>query len=147
MSIPAKEIKSEILINAAPSKVWSVLMDFEGYPQWNPFIKHIKGEAKEGEKIKVRIEPPGAMGMNFTPRILNVDENRELRWLGHFIFPGLFDGQHIFELIDNKDNTTTFIQREKFRGILVPLFKKIIEVNTLQGFVLMNNALKIKAGQ
>ena len=39
----AKEIKTEILINAAPEKVWSILTNFEKYPDWNPFIKSING--------------------------------------------------------------------------------------------------------
>jgi len=28
----AKEIKTEILINATPEKVWAILTDFENYP-------------------------------------------------------------------------------------------------------------------
>ena len=37
----AKEIKTEILINATPEKVWSILTSFDNYPNWNPFIKSI----------------------------------------------------------------------------------------------------------
>lgn len=62
--------------------------------------------------------------------------------MGHLIIPGLFDGEHIFELIDNGDGTTTFVQRELFGGILIPFFKKMLDVNTKQGFELMNKALK-----
>jgi hypothetical protein len=45
-------------------------------------------------------------------------------------------------LIDNLDGTTTFIQSEKFGGILLPLFKKMLDVNTKEGFESMNKALK-----
>jgi hypothetical protein len=38
----AKEIKTEILINATPEKVLSILTIFDNYPNWNPFIKSIK---------------------------------------------------------------------------------------------------------
>ena len=54
----AKEIKTEILINATPEKIWSILTNFENYSNWNPFIKSIKGEVKVGNKIYARIEPP-----------------------------------------------------------------------------------------
>jgi len=138
----AKEIKTEILIHATSDKVWNILIDFKNYPNWNPFIKSIKGTAKVGNKILARMEPPGAKGMTFKPRVLVVDINKEFKWIGHLIIPGLFDGEHTFELIDNGNGTTTFRQNEKFRGILIPFFKKMIEKNTVQGFNTMNMKLK-----
>lgn len=115
----AKEVRTEILINATPDKVWKVLTEFEKYPHWNPFIKSITGQVKVGNKITVRIEPPGAKGMTFKPKVRVFDENKKLSWMGHLLFPGLFDGEHIFELIDNGNGATTFIQREQFKGLLV----------------------------
>ncbi|HEY5462890.1 MAG TPA: SRPBCC domain-containing protein [Hanamia sp.] len=138
----AKEIKSEILINAMPEKVWSILTDFDQYPNWNPFIKSITGNVLVGNKITARLEPPGAKGMTFKPKVLVFETNKELRWIGHLLFPGLFDGEHKFELIYNGNGTTTFRQIEKFRGILVPLFKKMLDENTFNGFNLMNKKLK-----
>jgi len=138
----AKEIKTEILIHATPEKVWSILTNFDNYPNWNPFLKSISGEVKVGNKITARIEPPEANGMTFKPIILTFETNKELSWLGHLIIPGLFDGNHKFELIDNKNGTTTFIQSEKFKGILVPLLKNQLDNNTKRGFEEMNKKLK-----
>ena len=138
----AKEIRTSIVINASAEQVWKVLTDFEKYPEWNPFLKSITGNVKVGNKIRTRIEPPEAKGMTFQPKVLAFSAGKEFRWIGHLLFPGLFDGEHSFELIVNPDGTTTFIQREKFRGILVPMFKKMLDVNTLNGFNQMNSALK-----
>lgn len=143
----AKEIKTEILINASPEKVWAILVDFDNYPNWNPFITSIKGQVKVGSKISARIELPGAKGMTFKPKVLAFETNKEFRWLGHLLFPGLFDGEHKFELIDNGNGTTTFIQSEKFKGILVPFFKKQLDNNTTNGFNEMNQKLKVLAEQ
>ena len=140
-----KEIKTEILINAQPEKIWNILMDFEKYPDWNPFIKSIKGKPLEGAKLSVRLEPPDAMGMTLKPKVLAAKDKKEFRWLGHLFIPGLFDGEHIFELNDNSDGTTTFVQREIFRGILVQLFKKMLDDNTLRGFEMMNQQLKVES--
>lgn len=120
-------------------------MDFERYPDWNPFIKSIKGKPLEGTKLSVRLEQPDAMGMTMNPEVLAAKDNAEFRWLGHFLIPGLFDGEHIFELTNNNDGTTTFVQREIFRGILVPLFRKMLDNNTLRGFELMNQQLKVES--
>jgi hypothetical protein len=140
-----KEIKTEIQINSNPAKIWKLLMEFEKYPEWNPFIKSIKGQALEGTKIIVKMEPPEAKGMTFKPKILRINPEKEFRWLGHLLIKGLFDGEHIFELIDKQDGSTTFIQREIFKGILIPLFKKMLDNNTRKGFELMNQQLKVES--
>ena len=44
-----KRIETEILIEADPEKVWSILTDFENHPKWNPFIKAITGEKEIGK--------------------------------------------------------------------------------------------------
>lgn len=143
----AKEIKTDILIHATPEKVWAILTNFDDYPNWNPFITSIQGDVKIGNKIIARIEPPKAKGMTFKPKVLVFDTNKEFRWIGHLLMPGLFDGEHTFQIIDNGNGTSTFIQSEKFRGILVPLFKKMLDNNTMNGFHEMNKKIKEKAEQ
>ncbi len=137
-----KEIRTQIQIKATPDKIWQVLTDIDKFPQWNPFIKSIKGTLAAGQKITVRMEPLGASGMTFNPKVLKLDTGKEFRWLGHLIIPDIFDGEHIFEIIDNKDGTCLFIQRELFKGILVPFLKKMLDNNTKRGFELMNEKLK-----
>jgi hypothetical protein len=137
-----KELRTEIIINASKTKVWEVFTNFEQYPEWNPFIKSIKGKITEGEKIQVQLTPPEAKGIIMKPIVLKFQKNKELRWLGHLLIPGLFDGEHTFELIDNGNGTTKFVQKEKFSGILVPFLKKLLDYNTKMGFELMNEKLK-----
>jgi len=135
----AKEIRTEINIRTTPEKIWTILTDFEKYPQWNPFITSIKGQVEQGNKIQVRIEPPNGKGMTFNPTVITKDKNKELRWLGKLLFSGLFDGEHKFELIDNGNGTVTFRQSEKFTGIFVWMFNP---EKTRQGFTEMNKKLK-----
>lgn len=137
-----KEIKTEILIHANPERIWEILTAFEQYPDWNPFIRSIQGEAKEGHRLVVRIKPPEASGMTFKPEVLAFEPHKEFRWIGHLLFPGLFDGEHKFELIDHGNGTATLIQSEKFTGVLVSLFAKQLENNTKRGFMEMNAKLK-----
>ena len=137
-----KEINTETVIKAKTEEVWAVLTDFDNYQKWNPFIKLIKGQMVVGNRITVRLEPPGSSGMNIRPKVLAFVVNKEFRWIGHLLLPGLFDGDHRFELVDNKNGTTTFRQSEKFKGILIPLFKKMLDINTTNGFRQMNEKLK-----
>jgi hypothetical protein len=143
----ATTIETRIRIAASPEKVWNILTDFASYPDWNPFVRSLEGEVKTGSRIRVKLVPPGQKGMVFRPRVLAFDDNRRFEWLGHLAFPGIFDGAHSFGLISHEDGTTTLVQAERFRGILVPFMKKMLNGSTLAGFRQMNEALKERAEQ
>ena len=135
----ALELRTQIMIKAKPEKVWEVLMDFEKYAEWNPFILSIMGKAAVGEKLNVHIQ-----GMKFRPKVKKLALGQNFVWLGHLLFPGIFDGRHSFELEEQADGSTHFIHSESFKGILVPLFKKQLMNQTQAGFEAMNEALKAR---
>ncbi len=83
--------------------------------------------------------------MTFRPKVQVAEHLRELRWLGHLLLPGLFDGEHYFQLAALANGHTRFVQGEKFSGILVSLFAVRLGVSTKAGFVAMNAALKDRA--
>jgi hypothetical protein len=139
-----KTVQSETEIKAPPSRVWAILSDFSSYPQWNPFIKRIQGDAEPGKRLEVRIQAPGAKGMTFRPTVLAATPDKELRWLGHLLIPRLFDGEHQLLISQLGDQRIRFTQREVFRGLLVPFTGGIL-AKTEQGFVAMNEALKKRA--
>lgn len=139
-----KVLETEIQISAPPERVWAVLTDLEKYQEWNPFIREARGQVKVGDKLTVRIFPPDSKAMEFKPVVKSVVENREFSWLGRFLIPGLFDGEHIFQLKQNESGTL-LIQKEHFSGMLVPLLWKSLDKNTRAGFEQMNRALKDRA--
>jgi hypothetical protein len=126
---------------AAPiEKVWATLTDFDAYPRWNPFITRLTGDISEGGKVEARL-----MGMTINPRIERLEENTELRWVGHLGVPGIFDGEHYFRIEANKDGSTRFVHGERFTGVLVPIFALIGQFKKIErAFVDMNEALKAR---
>ncbi len=139
------ELYTEIRINASPERVWRLLTDFASYPQWNPFIRRASGKPEKGEQLEVYLQPEGAGGMTVRPRVLTAESGRELRWRGHLLIPGLFDGEHIFINEPLEAGGVRFIQREIFTGLLVPLFARRLDTETRRGFEDMNLALKLLA--
>ena len=83
--------------------------------------------------------------MVFKPTVTRVSVESEFRWLGRLVVPGVFDGEHIFSLASTPTGGTRFIQREEFRGLLVPLLWGSIAAQTRNGFEAMNAALKSRA--
>ena len=140
-----KELRTEIEINASAGKVWAILTDLERYAEWNPFIPEADGEVKEGARLRVHIAPPGGKAMTFTPTVTLVEPERAFRWLGRLLLPGIFDGEHIYEITPLEEGRVRFVQRENFKGLLVPLFWKNLDTQTRQGFEAMNAALKQRA--
>ncbi len=138
-----QRIETSIDINAPPKVVWSLLTDFAGMPSWNPFIKSISGELQTGSRLSVHIAPPGKVGMRFRPAVIAVRPERELRWLGHLLVSGLFDGEHYF-LIEPTEQGVRFTHGERFSGILVGLMRGMLAA-TEDGFTAMNMALKERA--
>jgi len=79
--------------------------------------------------------------MTFRPKVLRVNVNHELRWLGRLYLPWLFDGEHAFIIDPIGENSVKFAQREKFTGLLVPFARSTLR-DTQRGFDEMNRALK-----
>ena len=136
------EINTEIEINAPSETVWNLLTDTSRFPEWNPFIRRLQGELKAGQKLVVFIQPSGARGMEFKPVVLKVEPTKELRWLGRLILPGLFDGEHIFQIEPLGSGRVHFRQLEIFSGIFVHLLKNSLDTDTRRGFNEMNQKLK-----
>ena len=140
-----KELHTDIEIAAPVERVWALLVDLQSYKDWNPFIREGHGELREGARIRVRIQLPGRLGMSFHPRVLIVRPGHEIRWVGHFMTPGIINGEHIFLLEPLGVGRVRLVQKEIFRGLLVPLLWSILNRNTRRGFEQMNRALKARA--
>ena len=138
-------LDTSIGIDASPARVWGILTNFSDYPRWNPFIRSIAGELEVGATLVASIEPPGGRAMRFRPTIVEIDPQRELRWKGKLLIPGLFDGEHWFRLRSVSERHVVFEHGEQFSGMLVPRFRPTLDGSTRNGFVAMNEALKREA--
>ncbi len=136
------ELRTEIEIDAPAERVWAVLTDFERFPDWNPFIRSIRGQALVGSRLDVLLGASGMRPMRFRPTVKAVVPNRELRWLGRLRLPRLFDGEHIFQIEPLGPTRTRFVQRERFRGLFVPLLARSLNRDARRGFEEMTRALR-----
>ncbi|MCJ7725557.1 MAG: SRPBCC domain-containing protein [Acidimicrobiia bacterium] len=139
-----REILTEVAIAAPPQRVWSILMDFAAYGEWNPFVTAISGPPETGKQLDVTLTLPGGKEMGFTPTVTACEEDHLFQWLGKVGFKGLFDGRHSFRLTPTRRGTR-FVQSEQFTGILGWLMGGKMRRRTEAGFRAMNDALKNRA--
>lgn len=135
-------IEESIQIDAGVERVWQVLSAFHLYAEWSPTLGFYQRELRVGERAQVSFKQPGMKTILMKPTILRLEACEELRWSGHFVVQGLFDGEHYFLLEALAADKTRFVQGEYFSGLLVPFLKKMINNQTLEGFKLFNAALK-----
>jgi hypothetical protein len=138
-------IETTIDIDAGPARVWRVLSDTAAYGEWNPFIRSVVGAFEAGKSVKVTIASPEIDAMSFEPVVLVALPERELRWRGKFLVPGLFDGEHVFILEELAPAKTRLHHAEKFTGLIVAFGPDSLFAATKAGFVAMNEALKSRA--
>lgn len=142
-----KELVTEIEIQASAEKVWQILTDFPAYSSWNSFLYQIDGKAEKGQTVVAHFRSVSSREMTFRCTIDKLEPKRELRWKYHVLSPFLFQGEHSFtiELVDA--NRVRFVQREVFKGLLIPFFAKGIDADTKRDFAAMDQALKARAEQ
>lgn len=137
-----KNIRTEIIVNATDRAVWKVLTDFDSYHEWNPFL-HIEGKPALGESlINTMYLEDNAKSQVFKPVIKRWNEDKGFSWLGHLFTPGIFDGEHYFELHPIGHDQVKLVHGENFNGILSGMLMKLIGDKTMKAFERMNTALK-----
>jgi len=139
-----KEIHTQIDIKASAERAWQVLIDFNNYSQWNPFIRQINGAPKVGTKLEIHLHTASGKRRIYKPTVTKLEAYHELRWFGKSFVPGMFNGEHIFNIETLGVNHILFLHREVFTGLGVALAGDRLDRDLYQSFEKMNNAFKEK---
>ncbi len=141
---PLYTIRTQIILPANPAKSWSVLTNFAGYPDWNPYLPRVEGAFEVGESISFTLMDENfAEPLDLAARLGEISADRSFYWIGRVGIQGLFDTRHVFELYPRGDGNTDLHHYEEFRGLipaLLPRREKRAE-NTRAAFERMNVAL------
>jgi len=140
---PVFTVEHEIVISAPADAVWRALMDFDAYPEWNPYALAIEGEAVVGESISLTIVlDTWAEAATVHPTIVRLNPRRELAWRDTLLFAGLQDTHHLFELTRLPNGQTRLRQAEEFSGWLPAKVYGEAEISPIErAFRAMNEAL------
>ena len=116
-------VETRFSVPQDPDQLWSVLIDYPSYARWNSFMREASGEVDVGKKLNITIYLSSGSKMSFKPKLLVVDQDRELRWRGRLIVKGLLDGAHYWVLARNASGGTDIVHGETFKGLLVWIIK------------------------
>ena len=133
-------IDAWIDIDAQPEEVWEVLVDFKSWESWNSFIPIVEGNLQVGERMRIKVVPPGLKPMVFKPKVYDIILHKKILWGGSFL-QIMYRGDHAFLLEPTPDGKTRFRQVERFMGPMVLFMGNMIK-KTETGYHQMNLALK-----
>jgi len=108
-----RNLETRFSVPQSPDQVWSVLIDYPSYARWNSFMREASGEVDVGKKLNITLFLSSGSKWSFEPKLLVVDKDHELRWMGHLIVNGLFDGEHYWVL--RASGGTDVVHGENFK--------------------------------
>lgn len=131
-------IRTETVIDAPCDDVWSALIDFSHWADWNPFISKVKGELKLGKRLALKIFKKYTLHA----RLTEIVDKKILNFKGRAGPFGLLALNHTIEVEPIGAESTRFTQTDTFSGWLGPIFFELIEDHVKNGFEAMDGALK-----
>ncbi len=136
-------LRAETGVDAPPQTAWSVLVDVDAYPAWNPTLR-VWGDLAEGERpwamLVDRDLPPAV----FRPRVTHLDPGREVRWRTRFPL-GAVTATHTFRVDPANGAGARFVQAERFDGVLADPLLERLSTAVRRSFERMNAALAERA--
>jgi hypothetical protein len=140
-------IRTEIEISASAERVWETLC---GEPRnlacQGGHILDVRGSLVEGGVLALTLRVAQGIKTRVDAKLLKVDPPHEIRWRGKLAIPGLFQGEHVFQIVEREGDGVTLIQWEIFSGILAPLLLATLLRGVKSGFQEMNRGIKEHAG-
>ncbi len=113
-----RSFEAHVDIDAAPERIWSILVDGAHYPDWGSGVLSVDGRIDRGETIKV--VSSANPGRTFPVTVATFDPPRAMTWRGGLPL-GLFTGVRTFGLTPTNGGPTRFDLREEYSGPLLGL--------------------------
>lgn len=132
---------AEAEIDAPPDAVWRVLVDFDGYPRWNPFTIEARTTLELGSAIDMRVKM-SELGVTVSQRetIRAVDPPHRLVW-GMRMLGGAVRAERVQTLSRDRERTR-YRTEDTIEGPLGALVFALFGRSVERGFGEMASALR-----
>ncbi len=109
---------------ATRQQVFTVIKQWNAYPEWNPYITRIDGKPAVGEVIRVLFSMGFGPRLPLTCSVDQMDESKTtLSWEYKAFVPALYTARHVFAVEESKAGSCRIVQTEHIQGLMAcPLF-------------------------
>lgn len=137
--------RTTLPIAATAEAVWAILIDFDSWPEWNPSVPSISGDAELASTLQLTLAMPGRPSAKVKATLTEVVPARRLCWHGNVGGDWLFAGTREFDLDPQPRGPMLFTHVEDVTGLLFPVCRAVMGPAIQQHHENLNEALKRRA--
>jgi hypothetical protein len=123
---PMAVFRSTFPISASAAVVWSILVDFERWSEWNPSVPRLRGDAALGSTLSMTLAMPGRPSARAKAKVTDLVPERRLSWHGNIGGAWFFSGTREFDIAPQPDGTVLVTHVEDVKGLLFPVFRAVM---------------------
>jgi hypothetical protein len=127
--------RAEALIDAAPARVFDVLLDLDGYGAWNPYTIAMKSSLRVGDPMVMTVRMNALLTLEQTEYIRVLDyDGYKICWGIETTTPELNSGERCQWLEPQPDGRTRYVTEDLIEGSLNPLVSGLFDRDLQLGF-------------
>lgn len=113
----SRETSVNIEIKAEPAIIWALITNATDYARWNSTVISLEGTIAKDEKLNLKstLDPK----RTFKLKVKEFEPEKRLVW-------GDSQGNRVYTLTINENNSVIFSMNEKIGGVLFPMYAKYI---------------------
>jgi hypothetical protein len=122
------KIATEVALQAPPDAIWKILTDFAAYPEWNRFLKAVRGQPAPDAAIEVDLQYYGLSVQKKTGVVTGFMVPKYFSWVWNHKFGAWFiSSEHVFRLKEKEDGRTIFFQEVYHTGLGLKFRRRDVE--------------------
>ncbi len=138
------KIATEVAVQASPDKIWATLIDFAAYPEWNRFLKSVRGLPVPDSSIEIDLQFYGkssAEKKNCT--LTGFIPPKYLSWVWSHRFGAWFlSFEHVFRVQQRENGKVIFFQEMYYTGLGLKFRRRDVEHMVKLSLDKLNDDLK-----
>ncbi len=142
------KVATEILLQAPPEKIWKILVDFSAYPEWNRFLKAVRGNVVPDAQIEIDLQYYGKKVEKKTGTVTALIAPKYFSWTWNHAFGAWFlASEHVLRLKDKEDGRSVFFQEYYITGLGLKFRRRDMEHTARLSMDKLNDDLKDRVEQ
>lgn len=114
-------VRSEVEIDAAPERVFDILVDLAAYPEWNPFTPRVESSLELGAPVHLHVRLRGKKLSHRVEYVSALERPSRLCWGASIGARFLLRAERCQTLEPLADGRTRYVNEDVLSGPLAPL--------------------------
>ncbi len=137
------KIATEVAVQASPDKIWNTLIDFAAYPEWNRFLKSVRGLAAPDAPLDVELQYYGKPLEKKSGQVTGFIPPKYFSWSWKHKFGAWFlAAEHVFRIKTTDSGKVIFFQEMYYTGLGLKFRRRDVEHTVRLSLDKLNDDLK-----